>query len=145
MIDGAPGSLRGWKTEDLEIGNKAVGVGEAIAPGLAVTLEAGGNWDVSMAADTGRVGGVPQLSPINTDSSPTLNVITGDGAEMYFTLNGTINPGQRVAHDDNGEVKSTATGGFGTYVGHKGEGSGHDKPATAGADGDSICVRFGPK
>jgi hypothetical protein len=143
MADGEPGHVSQWKSRDIEIGKKAVGVGEALPVGSCVTLESGGNWDVSMAADTGRVGGIPNLAPINTDSSPTCNVLTGDGAEMYFTLNGTIKPGQRVAHDDNGEVKSVATGGFGSYQGHLGEGSGHDKPATDGADGDSIRVRFG--
>ena len=145
MIDGAPGSLRGWKTEDIEIGKKAVGVGEAIAPVLGVTLETGGNWDIGMAADAGRRGVVPQLSPINTDTSPTLNVLTGTGAEVYVTANGTGNPGCRLDMDDNGEFKSVATGGCGQFIGHKGEGSGHDKPCTAFTDGQSICMRLGPQ
>ena len=140
------GDLAYWLNEDIEIGIKATGVGSAVPPGTCVTQTAGtGAWIASTATDTGRVGIVPNLAPINTDSDDSLQVVTGDGAEVYCRLNGACKPGARIGHDDTGKVKSVASGGFGSYVGHDGENlGGLDDSITDGADEDIIRVKMGP-
>ena len=142
------GNLHNWKKEDIEIGKKATGVGTQLLGGTVVTETVGtGLWDESLAADTGRVGVIPNLAQngpdMNTDSDSTVNVLTGDGAEIYVRCNGALVAGCRVAHDDAGKVKQAATGGFAVYVGKEGEGSGHKAPCTDAVDEAVVRIRMG--
>jgi hypothetical protein len=139
-----PGDLRYWLNEDIEIGVKATGVGSALPPGTCVDL-VNGVWVISDVDNLAlRHGIIPNLAPLNTDSDDTLQVVTGEGAEIYTTLNGTCAKGQGLAGDDGGKAKAVTTGHWMSYVGHDGENlGGLDDTITDGADEDTICVRLG--
>lgn len=125
----------------IEIGKKATSGGSAIARGRMVFLaENTGLWAIATSGSTGRMGVVPALDPINADASPTLNVVTGPGSEIYVEGNGAIKPGADVLPDTGGKAKA-GFGGQWSYMGHYGEGSGHGQPATDGAAGEAWRIR----
>jgi hypothetical protein len=139
---GKPGYGDTWDMDrQIEIGKKSTAGGSAIAKGRIVFLTEGtGLWAIATAGSTGRMGVVPALAPVNVDADPTLNVVSGPGAEIYVEANAAIKPGADVGPDTGGKAKNVFGGPF-SYVGHYGEGSGHGQPATDAAQGDPIRIR----
>jgi hypothetical protein len=139
---GKPGRGDKWDMdEQIEIGHKSTAGSSAVAIGRIVFhTESTGLWAIATAGSTGRMGVVPALDPINVDASPTLNVVTGPGTEIYVEANAAIKPGAGVGPDTGGKAKNVFGGQF-SYVGHYGEGSGHGEPATDAAQGDAIRIR----
>jgi len=143
-----PGNVYDWKTGDIEIGKKATGVGTALPGGTVVSETVGtGLWDEATDLDAGRIGVIPNLAQngpnMNSDSDPTCNVLTGDGAEIYVVNTGGLIAGCRVAHAAGGTVKQTTAGGFAVYVGKEGEGSGHKNPCTNAVTLAVVRIRMG--
>jgi hypothetical protein len=137
---GKPGYGDKWDMDrQIEIGKKSTST--AIAVGRTVFHDENtGLWAIATAGSTGRMGVVPALDPINVAASPSVNVVTGPGSEIYVEANGAIKPGAGVVPDTGGKVKS-GLGGQWSYVGHYGEGSGHGQPATDAAAADPIRIR----
>ena len=131
----------------LEEGFKSTGASTALSTGKVVALtESTGIWAQGTSGNDTRLGVIPKLywgKDINTDSSSKCLVLTGVGAEVYVEASAALKPGRRVVAGDGGTVKAWASGNwFGFYVGHYGEGSGFDQPATDAASGDAVRIRI---
>ena len=131
---------------NLEIGVKATGSSSAIAVGRVVVLvESTGIWQLATTGDTGRMGVVPKLDPVNVDADDTITVATGINSAWYVEAAGTIKPGARAGPSTGGKLIQYAAYNFATvtpeeanieaaikdferapfvYEGHYGEGSG---------------------
>ena len=131
----------------IELGEKATGAGSAIPTGRVVAItEATGNWALGTSGNDTRLGVIPKLywgKDVNTDSSAKVTVLTGPNAEVYVEASGNIVVGQRVVAGDGGKVKAWTSGNwFGVYMGHYGEGSGHNTAATDAVNGDAVRIKI---
>jgi len=146
----------------LEVCTKATGASTTIAFGKIIVENATtGVWAQGQAGDTGRQGFVPALAPVMTDSSPTFMGVTRAGAEGYVQAGGAIKKNTRCMPGADGKlvqfvegnvtatptestiesaIKDYARGQW-VYLGHYGEGSGLDQPATDAVLDDWIRVR----
>jgi hypothetical protein len=148
--------------ENIEIGVKATGVSSAIPVGRVAVVTAG-VWAIATDGSTGRMGVIPNLDPINTDSDDTLQVATGIGSKWYVEFSATVKPGMRCAPSSGGKLKAytagdvTATPTEATiesaikdferapfvYEGHYGEGSGLYNKPTDVTNGQAGRVKIG--
>lgn len=148
--------------ENIEIGVKATGASSAIPVGRVAFLSAG-VWAIATDGSTGRMGIIPNLDPINTDSDDTLQVATGIGSKWYVEFSATVAVGARCQPSSGGKLKAytagdvTATPTEATiesaikdferapfvYQHHYGEGSGLYNKPTAVTNGQAGCVKIG--
>jgi hypothetical protein len=146
----------------LEVCKKATSQGSKIDFGKCIVEdESTGIWSQATAGSKGRMGWVPALAPVMTDSSPTFYGVTRAGAEGYVKAGGAIKVGARCSPDSNGDfiqfvpsdvtatpTESTIEAAINDYqeapfvfLGHYGEGSGLDTGGTPAAQNDIIRVR----
>jgi hypothetical protein len=132
--------------EAITVGNKATGGGSTIPVGRVAFETSAGTWAIGAAGSTGRFGVVPKLDPKNTDTSPTLQVVTQKNAEIYVEGNSAVKPGWFVVCDAAGKVKARAGEAIdacvGHYEGHYGEGRGHGSKSTDGAAGEAWRIKL---
>lgn len=126
----------------LEGGKKATGGGSAIAVGRVVFLTgSSGLWAIATSGSTGRMGIIPKLVPVNTDSGADLKVATRVGAEYFVEGNSAVKPGEQCIPDTGGKLKATTGAGAFIYLGHDGEGT-IGNPVTDGAAAEAWRVRI---
>src|SRR6185436_743296 len=141
---GTPVHANEWDLDTaLEGGKKASGGSTAIAAGRVVFLtSSSGNWAIATAGSTGRMGVIPALAPLNTDSDTALKVLTRVGAETFVEGNSAAKPGAQLVPDTGGKVKAgTGAQGAFEYLGHDGEGT-IGNPPTDGAAGEAWRVKI---
>jgi len=131
----------------LEEGKKATTASSALTVGRVVSLsQSTGQWAQATSGDTGRAGVIPKLyqgKSVNTDSSGSVVVLTGEGAEVYVEAADAIKPGGKVTFGNGGTVKNWSSGIFiGHYVGHYGESIGAGEPPTDAAAAEGIRIRL---
>ena len=129
----------------LELGEKATGASSALGTGKVVAItEATGVWAQGTSGNDTRLGVIPKIywgKDVNTDSSAKVTVLVGPNAEVYVESDGAIVVGQRVVAANGGRVKAWASGNwFGVYMGHYGEGQGHDNAATDATANEAVGV-----
>jgi len=150
--------------EHLEIGLKATGSSTAIPVGrVAFLTNSTGLWAIATDGSTGRMGIIPNLDPINTDSDPSLVIQTGIGSSNYAEFSATVKPGARCQPSSGGKLKAYSSGDVTatpteatiesaikdferapfTYRGHYGEGSGLKNKPTDVTNGQAGRVRIG--
>ncbi len=148
---------------NIEIGNKSTAGSSAVAAGRVVVLtQSTGLWAIGASGNTGRMGIVPKLDPLNVDADDTLQVATGQGSQWYVEAAGAIKPGSRCTVTTGGKVIAyvagdvTATPTESTiesaikdferapfiYVGHYGEGSGLHNDPTDAANAEAVRVEI---
>jgi len=131
----------------LEEGSKVTT--STLATGRVVVLPTGtGTWATGTSGSSGRAGVIPKLywgKNVNSAASDSkVVVLTGEGAEVYVELGGTVRKGDRVGFDDGGKVKAYTSGVVvGHAVGHYGEASGAGETPTDGIAGEAYRIRLG--
>lgn len=130
----------------ITVGNKATGAGTKIPVGRVAFETVAGIWAICAAGSAGRYGVVPRLDPVNSDTSPTVQLVTQKNAEIYVEGNGAVKPGWLVVCDAGGKVKARAAEAIdlcvGYYEGHEGEGRGHGTKATDGAAAEAWRIKL---